>query len=181
MSRGVFRGSGWLRACVTGVSCFPASCHVCGDGRAGQGPGGARPRSGAGGVLEVTGRQPDDRAAGNGSRGPCGCIRLFGSVPCPGSSGAGSAAGCSHPFACPGRGRGAWGGSASGEAVRRGQSRGARAAGDRGGAERPATSRLAAGQGGLSCRLRLRARAVSRRGSGTGSGSGRRACRRRPG
>jgi hypothetical protein len=28
-------------------------------------------------------------------------IRLFRSVPCPVSSGAGSAAGCSHPFACP--------------------------------------------------------------------------------
>ena len=28
-------------------------------------------------------------------------IRLFQVVPCSGSSGAGSAAGCIHPFACP--------------------------------------------------------------------------------
>ena len=40
---GFCRGSGGVRACVTGVSCFPDSCHVRGGGRAGQGPGGARP------------------------------------------------------------------------------------------------------------------------------------------
>src|SRR5258708_4055154 len=63
----------------------------------------------AGGVFEGTGREPDDRAAGNGSRGWCGGVRLFGSVPCPVSSGAGSAAGCSHPFACPRPGPGRMG------------------------------------------------------------------------
>jgi hypothetical protein len=36
------------------------------SGLAGQGPGAARPRSGAGGVLEVTAREPDNLAAGNG-------------------------------------------------------------------------------------------------------------------
>ena len=40
-------------------------------------------RGGAGGVLEVTGRAPDDLAAGNGSRGRCAGIRLS-SVPSPG-------------------------------------------------------------------------------------------------
>src|SRR5438132_1648583 len=44
---------------------------------AGQGPGGARPPGGAGGVLEVTGGGPDELAAGNGSRGRWGGIRLF--------------------------------------------------------------------------------------------------------
>ena len=48
----------------------------------------------------MTGREPDDLAAGNGSRGAVQGIGLFRPVPCPVSSGAGSAAGCSHPFAC---------------------------------------------------------------------------------
>ena len=43
---------------------------------------------------------------GNGSRGPCGLSGCSGPSPGPVLSGAGSAAGCSHPFACPGRGRG---------------------------------------------------------------------------
>jgi len=42
----------------------------------------------------------------------------------PVSSGAGSAAGCSHPFACPRPGAGAHGAVRVREAVRRGQSRG---------------------------------------------------------
>jgi hypothetical protein len=63
----------------------------------------------------VTGREPDDLAAGNGEPGAVRVIRLCQVVP---GSGVipvrGSAAGCVHPFACPRpRGRGAWGGSAS--------------------------------------------------------------------
>ena len=100
---------------------------------------------GPGGVLELTGGEPEHLAVGDRSRGSA--TRLFGSVPSSGFSGAGSAAGCSHPFACPGRGRGRMGGSASEGAVRRGQSRGrprcrVRAAGQ----TQDATSRLAAGQ-----------------------------------
>ncbi|HEX9518660.1 MAG TPA: hypothetical protein VF940_21085, partial [Streptosporangiaceae bacterium] len=53
-----------VRACVTGVSCFPVAAMPVASGRAGQGPGAARPRSGAAGVLEVTVREPDDVAAG---------------------------------------------------------------------------------------------------------------------
>src|ERR1019366_9534400 len=84
------------------------------SGRAGQGPGVAGPRSGAGGVLEVNGREPDDLAAGEREPGPCGgysvvsgrpmfrvhpvrAVPLAAFIPSPG----------------PGRGRGAWGGSAS--------------------------------------------------------------------
>ena len=44
---GFARGSGCLRACVTGVSCFPDSCHVRGER-----PGGSR-----------TGRSPAAEAA----------------------------------------------------------------------------------------------------------------------
>ena len=63
---------------MTGVSCFPDSCPVRG-GR----PGGSRTgRSPAAvGVREVTGREPADQAAGNGSRGRAGGIRLFRCVP----------------------------------------------------------------------------------------------------
>ena len=48
------------------------------SGRAGQGPGGARPSGtgGAGGVLEAAAREPDDGAAGNGS--PEGRAGVFG-------------------------------------------------------------------------------------------------------
>ena len=119
------------------------------SGRAGQGPGGARPPGAAPpGVLEVTGRVPDDLAAGKRGPGGCGAYSVVQVRPMVRSRGAGSAAGCSHPFACrrPGAGA-AWGGSASEEAVRRGQSRGrprcrVRAAGQ----TQEATSRLAAGQ-----------------------------------
>ena len=68
---------GYVGACVIGVSCFPVAAMSVASGRAGQGPGGARPRSGAAGVLEVTGREPDDLAAGNGSRGS---LLVFGCV-----------------------------------------------------------------------------------------------------
>ena len=109
--KGGFAGAGGFRACVTGVSCFPGSCHVRG-GRPGEVKDRAEPgrRGGAGGVLEVTGREPDDLAAGTGagSRGRAGRIRLFRSVPWWGP-GAGSAAGCSHPFACPRPGPGRMG------------------------------------------------------------------------
>jgi uncharacterized protein len=112
------------RACVTGVSGFPGSCHVRGEwlvrSRTGRSPAAA---GGAGGVLEVTGQEPDVLAAwGNGSRGfggVCGCAVAS---QWSGVISAGSAAGCSHPFACPGRGRVAWGGARQDWAVRRGQS-----------------------------------------------------------
>ena len=58
----------------------------------------------------MTGREPDDVGGGEtGAGGRAGGIRLFRSVPCPVSSGAGSAAGCSHPFACPRPGPGRMG------------------------------------------------------------------------
>ena len=78
-----------------------AAMSVAG-GRAGQGPGRSPGRrGGAGGVLEVTGRVPDDLAAGNGSRDRAGGIFGCSGPSHGGSRGAGSAAGCSHPFACP--------------------------------------------------------------------------------
>lgn len=95
---------------------FPGSCHVRGErpGRSRTGRSLAA-AGGAGGVLEVTGREPDDLAAGNGKPGRAGaCLVVSGPSHVRVSSGAGSAAGCSHPFAGPGRGRDAWGGSASG-------------------------------------------------------------------
>jgi len=55
-------------------------------GRAGQGPGGARPRCGAGGVLEATGRQPDDVAAGKREPGVVLGLVVLGSVPFSGST-----------------------------------------------------------------------------------------------
>jgi hypothetical protein len=48
---------------------FPCSCHVRG-GRPGRSRTGRSPA--AGGVLEVTGRVPDDLAAGEREPGPCG-------------------------------------------------------------------------------------------------------------
>jgi hypothetical protein len=85
------------------------------SGRAGQGPGGARPPGAAPEAsLRWPGGSPMIGRRETGSRDRAGCIRLFRSVPWWGSRGAGSAAGCSHPFACPGGGAGAaWGGSAS--------------------------------------------------------------------
>jgi hypothetical protein len=70
-------------ACVTGASCFPVAAGSVAAGWAGQGPGGARPHGGAGGVLEATGPEPGD--AGSGEREPgCGAIWLLRSVPLPG-------------------------------------------------------------------------------------------------
>ena len=70
-------GAGW--ACVTGVSCFPVAARVRG-GRLGGSRTGRSPAAGGGaeGVLEVTGREPDDLAAGNGSRGHAGCSVVSG-------------------------------------------------------------------------------------------------------
>src|ERR1039458_10538885 len=91
-----------------------------------KGPGGARPRSGAGGVLEVAGHEPDDLAAGNGSRGA-----VLGGFSCfqvrPRSGGPPVRAvplAAFIPSRVPGRGRGAWGGSASEEAGQGGAIRG---------------------------------------------------------
>jgi len=107
--KGVLRGSGCRRACVTGVSCFLVAADVRGErpggSRTGRSPAARRAAPEA--SLRRAGREPDDRAAGNGSREPCGGIfSCSGPSQVPGSSGAGSAAGCSHPFACPGGGRG---------------------------------------------------------------------------
>src|ERR1039457_7578864 len=91
-----------------------------------KGPGGARPRSGAGGVLEGAGHEPDDLAAGNGRRGA-----VLGGFSCfqvrPRSGGPPVRAvplAAFIPSRVPGRGRGAWGGSASEEAGQGGGIRG---------------------------------------------------------
>ncbi len=128
--KGGLRGSGGVAGVRDWRLLFPGSCHVRGErpggSRTGRSPAAA---GGAGGVLEVTGREPDDLAAGNGSRGPCWGVRLF-SRSVPWSSGAGSAAGCIHPFACPRPGAG---GHGAGPRQRGGQAGsitfGARAAG----------------------------------------------------
>ena len=82
VNRGFCVGGGFW-ACVTGVSCFPGSCQVRG-GRPGRSRTGRSPAAGggAGGVLEVAGRVPDDLAAGKREPGIVrGHIRLSGSVP----------------------------------------------------------------------------------------------------
>jgi Phage integrase, N-terminal SAM-like domain len=111
-------------ACVTGVSCFPVAARSAASGRAGQGPGAARPRSGAGGVLEVPAREPDNRAGGerepSGGGGGYSVVSgrpMFRVIRC-----AGSAAGCIHPFAWPRPGPGGHGAGPRQGAVRRGQS-----------------------------------------------------------
>ena len=107
MSKGVLLRC-WLFAGVRDWGLlFSCSCQVRG-GRPGGSRTGRSPAAGGGaaGVLEVTGREPDDLAAGKREPGPCGDIRLFRSVPMVGSGGAGSAAGCSHPFAYPRPGAG---------------------------------------------------------------------------
>lgn len=180
MSRGILAGFCCLRACVTGVSCFPDSCHVRGE-RPGRSRTGRSPAAvgGAAGVLEVTGWEPDDWATGNGSRAMRG-IRLFRSVPCPVSSGAGSAAGCSHPFACPRPWPGAHGagprqGGGQAGSIKRAPAPPGSAAGQT--TRRPRAWPLA--RGGCSCGpLGRGSLAVSPGGSWTGSGSARRAGRR---
>jgi MFS family permease len=111
-----------------------------------------------------------------------GAVRVFGCVRSshvPGHPVRCSATGCIHPFACPGRGREAWGGSASeGQA---GSITGAPAPPEYdGGAEWTATSRLAGrASGPVMLPWPVRPRAARR--AVTGSGSARRASRRRPG
>jgi hypothetical protein len=87
------------------------------------------------------------------------------------------------PSRVPGRGRGAWGGSASEQGGQAGSIKLAPAPpGEGGGADTKATSRLAAGQEGLFMPPALAAGpGVAARRAQTGSGSARRACRRRSG
>jgi len=146
---GFARGLAACWACVTGLSCSPVAAM---SGRAG---GLVKDRAEPGRVAAPEaslGRPPGSPVIGPGAgAGVQGAVGLFGSIPIAGFPGAGSAAGSAHPVAWPGLGaRGAWGGSASGKAVRRGQSRGARrrvatALSDR----RP---RLAAGRAGHAAR-----------------------------
>lgn len=106
----------WLPAGVRDWrSCFPDSCHVRGER-----PGGSRTgrspaaRGGAGGVLEVTGRSPDDLGGeGNGGQRLCGCSVVSGSSHVPGHPVRAVPLAAVIPSPVPGRGRGAWGGSAS--------------------------------------------------------------------
>jgi hypothetical protein len=179
---GVFRSWRLDWACVDGVSCFPDSCHVRGErpvgSRTGRSPAAG---GGAGGVLEVTGWEPDDLAAGErGAGGRAGSVRLFRFVPCSGLSGAGSAAGCSHPFAWPrpepgGMGRVRVRGRSGGV-----NQMGARAAGSR--RRGRLVGDLAPGRGGgLFMRPAVSGPGAGLRGAATGSGSARRASRRRPG
>ena len=175
----IWRGFASRRACVTGLSYFPGSCYVRVSGRAGQGPGGARPLAAPEASLRRSPGSPMIWPRGNGS-------------------GDGMLSGCSGPSHCRGfrcgqcrwlrsslrlarAEPGAWGGSASGKAVRRGQSRGrarrqiATALSDR----RPRAWPLARGlfmPSAVAGPL-----AVSRLEWGPGSGSVRRACRSRPG
>ena len=182
MSKGVLLRC-WLFSGVRDwVSCFPLAAMSVANGRAGQGPGGARPhRGGAAGVLEVTGRVPDDVAAGKREPGPCGGI--FG---CSGSSPwLGPLCGqCrwlqSSLRVSPAGAGAAWGGSASEEAVRRGQSRGRPRRRVAAGQTQDATSRPAAGQEELFMPAPP-VRRAGRWGAATGSGSARRAGRRRSG
>jgi hypothetical protein len=76
---------------------FPDRCRVRVSGLAGQGPGGARPRSGAAGVLDALVREPIMAGAGKGRgrvHGLCGYGRPIAGCP------AGRPAGCLHPFGC---------------------------------------------------------------------------------
>ena len=76
---------------------FPDRCRVRASGLAGQGPGGARPRSGATGVLDALVREPIMAGAGKGRgrvHGLCGYGRPIAGCP------AGRPAGCLHPFGC---------------------------------------------------------------------------------
>jgi len=111
---GVLRVERLCWACVTGVSCSLIAAGVCGE-RPGRSRTGRSPAvCGAGGVLEVAGREPDDLAAGNGSPGVVRGIRLFQVVPCFRVIRCGQCRWLHSSLRVdPGRGRGAWGGSAS--------------------------------------------------------------------
>ena len=76
---------------------FPDRCRVRVSGLAGQGPGGARPRGGAAGVLEALVREPIMAGAGKGRGRVCGLCGYGRPIAgCP----AGRPAGCLHPFGC---------------------------------------------------------------------------------
>src|SRR5262249_18133130 len=137
--------------------------------------------SGAAGVLEVTGREPDDGAAGNGSRGSCGVFGCSGpshvrclpvrAVPLAAVIPSRVPAGAGGRGAGPRQGRGQAG------SIKRAPAPPVTAAG-------PTTRRPRAWP--LAGRLFMPpagpgSPAVSLRGSGTGSGSARRAGRRTPG
>ena len=159
------------------------------SGRAGQGPGRSPGGvAGAGGVLEVPGREPDDLAAGNGSRGRAWGIRLCQVVPCSGDHPVRAVPlAAVIPSRVPGRGRGAWGGSASAGGQAGSIKIGARAAGCRA----AAASRLAggrmpgdlasAGHGRLFMRLAPAGWRPGRLAGGRGIGSRRRGARNRRG
>ena len=76
-----FRGFAWWLGVRDWRLLFPGSCHSWPGGRVKDRAEPGR-RGGAGGVLDAAGREPDNRAAGNGSRGGAG-YRLS-AVPCPG-------------------------------------------------------------------------------------------------
>ncbi len=168
-------------ACVTGVSCFPDSCHVRGE-RLGGSRTGRSPAAGggAGGVLEATGRELDDLAAGNGSRGRLRGYSVAQVRPhVPGYPVRAVPLAAVIPSCVPGRA----GGHGAGPRQRGGQA----------GSIRWAPCRLGAGGrlvGGLAPGPLARALVMrpgpaesraDRRGSWTGSGPARRASRRRPG
>lgn len=187
MSTGVLLGFGCVRACVTGVSCFPGSCPMSvAGGRAGQGPGGAWPPGAAPEAsLRWPGGSPMMGAAGNGSRGGAGYLSLL-SGPSHGEGLAVRAVPLAAviPSRVPGRCRGRMGRVR----VRKERSGGvnqdgARAAGWRAvGQTQEATSRLAAGQEELFMPpARAAGSPAGWREIGAGSGSARRACRSRPG
>ncbi len=102
-------------ACVTGVSCIPDGCHVCGERLGGQGPSGARPPEAAPqAFFEASGREPNDLAAGNRSRvvvRGCSAVRVRPVVRVVRGH-------CrwlqSSPMRVPGRGRGTSGGPRQG-------------------------------------------------------------------
>jgi hypothetical protein len=181
VSRGVLRGF-WLGAGVRDWRLlFPGSCHVRGERAAGSRTGRSPAASGgAAGVLEAAACEPDDGAAGNGSRGWCGVFGCaFRSVPWSVSGGRQCRWLHSSLRVSPAGAGDAWGGPRQG-AVRRGQSRRRPRRHEGGGAENRAASRLAAGQ--ESCLLFMpHAPAAGLRRTWPGSGSGHRASRSRSG
>jgi hypothetical protein len=148
---------------------FPDRCRVRASGLAGQGPGGARPPCGAGGVLDALVREPIMAGAGERPRARARAMRLW--APHRRLSGWQACWLPSSLRVCPGlAGWGAWGGSRPGT----------------GGANHisvPAAAPAGAGCGGEHKTSRPRARPGRqltlpgwRRGGCT-----RRACRRTPG
>ena len=106
---------------------FPGSCHVRGErpggSRTGREPG--RQRAAPEASLRRLAGSPIIWAAGNGSRGRAGYSVVFQVRPhVPGHPVRAVPLAAVIPSRVPGQDRGAWGGSASEEAVRRGQSNG---------------------------------------------------------